>query len=60
MCQELASFRQSIAAFAGGFDARTLSAAQATEVVGICAQIEASAASIKALAAALGGGWSVG
>ena len=52
MCRELRSFRQSIAAFAGGFDARTLSAAQAGEVVRLCAQIEASAASIKALAAA--------
>ena len=52
MCRELRSFRQSIAAFAKGFDARTLSAAQAGQVVRLCAQIEASAGSIKALAAA--------
>ena len=52
MCRELRAFRQSIAAFAGGFDARTLGTAQAGEVVRLCAQIEASAGSIKALAAA--------
>ena len=52
MCQGLRALQQSMAAYAGGFDARTLTAAQAGEVVRLCAQIEASAASIKALAAA--------
>jgi hypothetical protein len=52
MCQELRSFRQSMAAYAGGFDARSLTLAQAAMAVRLCAQIEASAASIKALAAA--------
>ena len=52
MCQELRSFRQSIAAFAGRFDAKSLTPGQATAVVRLCAQIEASAASIKTLAAA--------
>lgn len=52
MCQELRSLRESIALFAGGFDARLLSPSEAGEVLGLCAQIEASAASIKALAAA--------
>ncbi len=52
MCLELRCFRQSIAVFAGRFDACSLTPAQAAEVVGSCARIEASAASIKALAAA--------
>src|SRR5882724_10252422 len=52
MCQGLRAVQQSIVAYAGQFDARGLSGAQAAEVVGLCAQIEASAASIKALAAA--------
>jgi len=38
--------------YAGRFDARSLTAVQASDVVRLCAQIEASAASIKALAAA--------
>ena len=38
--------------YAGRFDPRSLSPAQAGEVVRLCAQIEASAASLKALAAA--------
>jgi hypothetical protein len=38
--------------YAGGFDARLLTPGEAGEVVRVCAQIEASAASIKALAAA--------
>jgi hypothetical protein len=41
-----------MASYAGGFDARTLTPADAAVVVGLCAQIEASAASIKAIAAA--------
>ncbi len=52
MCPGLRAVQQSITAYAGQFDARTLTAAQASEVVRLCAQIEASAASIKALAAA--------
>jgi hypothetical protein len=52
MCRELRSIRQSIATYAGQFDARCLSGDQAAEAVRVCAQIEASAASIKALAAA--------
>jgi hypothetical protein len=52
MCRELRSLGQSITAYAGTFDARTLTAGQAAEVVRLCARIEASAASIKALAAA--------
>lgn len=52
MCQELRSLRQSMAVLAGRFDARSLTPGQAAGVVGLCARIEASAASIKALAAA--------
>src|ERR1700675_2871550 len=52
MCQGLRAVQQSMTAYAGQFDARRLTAAQAGEVVRLCAQIEASAASIKALAAA--------
>jgi hypothetical protein len=60
MCRELRALRQSIVSYAGRFDARALSPGQAGEVVRLCAQIEASAASIKALAAARSaeaGGW---
>jgi hypothetical protein len=52
MCRELRALRQSIATYASEFDARCLNGDQASEVVRVCAQIEASAASIKALAAA--------
>src|SRR5579863_9719403 len=52
MCEGLRGLQQSIAGYAGRFDAATLSVAQAGEVVGWCAHSEASAASIKALAAA--------
>ena len=52
MCQGFRALQQSIATYAGQFDARALTAAQASEMVRLCAQIEASAASIKALAAA--------
>jgi hypothetical protein len=52
MCDELDTLRQSILAYAGRFDAQALTPAQAGVVVGVCAQIEASVASIKALAAA--------
>ena len=60
MCRELRSLGQSIAVYAGSFDARGLTPGQAAEVVRLCARIEASAASIKALAAARsaeGGDW---
>jgi Domain of unknown function (DUF222) len=52
MCRELRALRQSISTYASQFDARCLGGDQASEVVRVCAQIEASAASIKALAAA--------
>ena len=52
MCPGLRALQQSITTYAGQFDARTLTAVQANEVVRLCARIEASAASIKALAAA--------
>ena len=52
MCPGLRALQQSMTAYAGQFDARRLTGAQADEVVRLCAQIEASAASIKALAAA--------
>src|SRR5258708_9173828 len=52
MCQGLRPLQQSITTYAGQFDARTLTVGQANDVVRLCAQIEASAASIKALAAA--------
>ena len=47
MCQRLRDLQQSITAYATGFDANTLTPGQAGEVVRVCAQIEASAASIK-------------
>jgi hypothetical protein len=52
MCQELKALRDAIKTYAGRLDASTLSPAQADEVVGLCAQIEASISSLKALAAA--------
>lgn len=52
MCRELDALRQSITAFAAGFDARALMVSEAAEVVKVCAAIEASVASVKALAAA--------
>lgn len=52
MCRELDALRQSIAAFAAGFDARSLTPAEAGTAVRVCARIEASVASIKALAGA--------
>jgi hypothetical protein len=60
MCRRLSELRQSITEYAKGFDANALTPGQAGEVVRVCAQIEASAASIKALAAARsaeGTGW---
>ena len=52
MCRDLDALRQSIKTYAGQFDARCLLPAQAAQVVRVCAQIEASIASISALAAA--------
>ena len=60
MCRELEALRQSITAYGGQFDPRSLTPGQAGQVVRVCAQIEASVASIKALAAARsaeGNGW---
>lgn len=62
MCRELRALKQSIVTYAGQFDVRSLTPDEAGEVIRICAQIEASAASIKALAAARsaeGNGWRV-
>ena len=52
MGPELRALRESIIAWAAGFDARSLAPRDAAVVVRLCAQIEAAAASIKALAAA--------
>jgi hypothetical protein len=52
MCQGLRALQQSMVAYAAGFDVEVLTPAQSDEVVRLAAQIEASAASIKALAAA--------
>ena len=52
MCRALRAVRQSMVSYAGRFDAAVLTGVQASEVVGLCAQIEASAAAVKALAAA--------
>ena len=52
MCQGLRALQQSMVAYAAGFDVKVLTPAQCDEVVRLAAQVEASAASIKALAAA--------
>lgn len=52
MCSRLRDLQNSVVAYAGQFDAQALTAAQAEQVVELCARIEASAASVKALAAA--------
>jgi hypothetical protein len=51
MCRQLAQFRQSIADYAKSFDAAALTPAQADEVVRLCARIDASVSSVRALAA---------
>lgn len=51
MCQTLAGIRQAISAYAAAMDMAALSPAQASEIVQECAQIEASAASLKVLGA---------
>jgi hypothetical protein len=52
MCGELEALRQSITRFAEGFDAYSLVPSEAAGVVRVCARMEASIASVKALAAA--------
>jgi hypothetical protein len=52
MCRQLEELRQAILAYAGGFDPGLLSPAGAGGVVRVCAQMEASLSSVKALAAA--------
>ena len=52
MCRELDALSKAVAAFAKGFDAHALSPAQAGTVMRACARMEASLASVKALAAA--------
>ena len=52
MCQGLRALRDSIKSYAGAFDAAALTPAEADVVVDLCAQIEASISSVKALAAA--------
>ena len=52
MGQSLRALQQSMVLYAAGFDAKALTPAQCDVVVRLAAQIEASAASIKALAAA--------
>ena len=53
MCRQLDGLRQSIAELAAGFDARTMLPSEAGAVLRVCAQIEASVTSIKALASAI-------
>lgn len=52
MCRQLDALRQSIAEFAAGFDARTMLPSEAGSVLRVCAQMEASITSVKALASA--------
>ena len=52
MCRQLEGLRQSVAEFAAGFDARTMLPSEAGAVLKVCAQVEASITSIKALASA--------
>ena len=54
MCRELNALRQSVTGWARGFDARSLTPAEAGVVVEACSRMEASLASAKALAAARG------
>jgi hypothetical protein len=51
MCRDLDVLRKSITTYASRFDASSLIPSQASQVVRVCAQMEASVASIKALAA---------
>lgn len=52
MCRELEALGKSISEFAGRFDAKELTSAQAGAVMRLCARIEASIGSVKALAVA--------
>ncbi len=52
MCEQLQALRRSFATYAAHFDAESLTPEQASKAVPVFAQIEASAASMKALAAA--------
>src|SRR5947199_5756043 len=52
MCQKLVELEKAMAAFAAGFDAALISAAQAEGVMERAARIEHMAATVKALAAA--------
>jgi hypothetical protein len=52
MCEQLQALRRSFATYAAHFDAESLTPEQASKAVPLFAQIEASAASMKALAAA--------
>src|SRR5947209_19943887 len=52
MCQKLVELEKAMAAFASGFDAALVSAAQAEGVMERAARIEHMAATVKALAAA--------
>ena len=52
MCRELDALSQAVAAYATSFDPAVLSAADAGMVMRACARMEASIASVKALAAA--------
>ncbi len=52
MCVDLHSLRDAIVTYAAGFDTSLLSCAQAGEAMLLCAEMEASLASLKSLAAA--------
>lgn len=52
MCDELAAFREAIARYASGVDARLLSPNDAAHMLDDAAAVEAMAATLKALAAA--------
>lgn len=52
MCGRLRDLQNPVARYAGAFDIGSLTPSQAGEVVRLCAQIESSVASVKALAAA--------
>ncbi len=53
MCRELDALRQSIADYSKAFDARSLTPAQARQVVTACSRIKASISSVESMAAAV-------
>ena len=60
MCRDLEAVRQSVCDYAKVFDAGSMIPAEAGRVVSLCAAIEGSVATLKALAAARladGGSW---